>query len=267
MRWLPSRQVALTVLLVLLVAVAGCSGGNGPATTEDGSDDETDDVTDTEADESTMTDGGSTTTAPEGGTTPGEEMTPGEGTTPGEMASGYEWTEGESYTYVASSQQGDSTYTWTVTDVSDGEVTVELAVESPQSDGQQTSTLTGPQGDIFGGETQNLQALTFVFLQLPSQLTEGRSLEVGNSWTISSDELETGTSGGQTATPQEITVEVTGTSQIAGTQCYNIEASSPQQDGAIQSCVKADWPFALTFSATGGQMSGGSIELTDYERP
>jgi len=257
MRWLPSRQVALTVLLVLLVAVAGCSGGNGPATTEDGSDDSDATDTEAEADESTMTDGGSTTTS-------GSEMTPGEEMTPGSMGAAYEWTEGESYTFESGGQQS-GTFTWEVTDVSNGEVTVELTTMSGGE--ERSSTFTGPQGDIFSGDSQNLQALTFTILQVPTQLAEGRSLQVGNSWTLSSSELDMG-SGQQTATPQEITVEVTGTSQVAGTQCHNIEASSDAQDQTLNACVKEGWPFALSFSTSGGDGSmSGSIELTDYNRP
>jgi len=259
MRWLPSRQVALTVLMVLLVAVAGCSGGNGPADAGD------DAENDTDADEAD-TDTSAPTTASESTTSmPENEMSPGGGT--GMSAFTYQWTEGESYTFESGSQQsGSSTFSWTVTDVSDGEVTAELVAQSSGSE-EQTSTFTGPQGAIFSGDSQNFQAITFVIMQLPQQLVAGRSLSVGNSWTISSDEISMG-SGSTPTTPQQITIEVTGTSQIAGTQCYDIEATSDSSDQALNACVKQGWPFALTLSTSGGESTmTGTIEMTSYQRP
>lgn len=261
MRWLPSRQVALTILLVVLVAVAGCSGGNGPAD-DNGSNDNGSNTTqapDTDTSAPTTSSGGAATT---------EQMTSGDGSGSGTGAAAftYQWTEGESYTYQSASGDSQSTFGWTVTDVSDDEVTVELLTNSSGSE-KRTSTFSGPQGAIFSGDSQNFQTITFVIMQLPQQLVEGHSLSVGNSWTMSSTEISMG-SGSQTATPQQITVEVTGKSRIAGTQCYDIEATSSQDDTKLHSCVKKGWPFALSFSTSGGDSSmGGSIELTDYQRP
>jgi len=260
MRLVPSRQVALTALLIVMVAVAGCSGGNGPADTDT---DATDTATDAPTD--TAPSGDATTTAPSG------DGTSGTATPSGEMeasALSYQWTEGESYTYEASSEQsGTSTITWTVTDVSDGQVSVNItAAASGQT---RSSTFSGPQGSIFSGDSENLQALTFVIMQVPQQLVAGRTLEVGNSWTLSSEDLSVGAGSTNTATPQTVRVEVTGTSQVAGTQCYDIEATSDAQESTLDACVKEGWPFALSFSTSGGGDStmSGTIELTEYERP
>ena len=259
MRWLPSRQVTLTALLVLVVAVAGCSGGTGPA---DAGDENDTDATATDVETTAAPD---TTAAQSGGGGTGETETTTD--TAGASSFAYQWTEGESYTYEATSEQGGTTtISWTVTDVSDGQVTANIT--SMRSGRTQSSTFTGPQGAVFSGESENLQALTFVVMQLPQQIVAGHSLQVGNSWTLSSDELAVGDGSAQTATPQEITVRVTGTSEVAGTQCFDIEASSSAQDSTLDACVKEGWPFALTFSTSGGETAmGGSVEMTEFERP
>jgi hypothetical protein len=241
-----------------MVAVAGCSGGNGPSETET-------DATATDTDAPADTDAPPETTVQDGGTDPGTATQSDE--TSGSSLS-YQWTEGESYTYEASSEQsGTSTYSWTVTDVSDGQVTVNIT--SAASGQTRSSTFSGPQGAIFSGDSQNLQALTFVIVQVPQQLVAGRTLEVGNSWTLSSEELSVGAGSTNTATPQTVRVEVTGTSQVAGTQCYDVEASSDAQDSTLNACVKQGWPFALSLSSTGGgeNTMTGTLELTGYERP
>jgi hypothetical protein len=221
---------------------------NGPAETDDGSNETTADTTVPEA-----------TTAGESMTTEGGDAGTVQGLT-------YDWTEGESYTFESMSAQDEtSTISWTVTDVSDGEVTAEIVSSSPQREENRTSTFTGPQGAIVSGDSQSLQAITFVVLPGPQQLVEGRDLTVGNSWTVSSDEL--GGSGGQTATPQEITVEVTGISEVAGTECFDIEATSDANEQTLNACVKEDWPYALSFSTSDGSSAGDNIELIDYERP
>lgn len=258
MRWIPSRQVALTALLIVTVAVAGCSGLNSPA---DSGDDSATSATD--APETTPTDEPMTTAQDDGTSTSGS--TSADATA---SAFTYQWTEGESYTYEASSQQsGTSTYTWRVVDVSDGEVTANITAAA--SGQERTSTFTGPQGAIFSGDSQNFQALTFLIMQLPQQVVAGHNLQPGNSWTLSSEELSMGAGSTQTATPQSIQVDVTGTSQVAGTQCYNIEATSSADDSTLNACVKEGWPFALSLSTTGGGENtiSTSLELTEYERP
>ncbi|WP_424019463.1 hypothetical protein ACOZ4N_08320 [Halorientalis pallida] len=249
-----NRQVIVAILLAATMVLAGCSGGGGPATTE-------------APDESTDTNG----TASAEMTASGEAEASGEADIP---AVDYQWQEGESYTYESEAAQGStSEYSWTVTDVSDGQVTADL---SSSFGGQtQTSTLTGPQGDIFSGSSQNPQAFTFVLMQVPQLFVQGRELSPGNSWTVSSSEFETG--GLQTQQQsREIDVSVTGTSQVSGTQCYTFEATTENQ--TFSGCVKEGWPFALsatfelqTRTTTGGETQTStqtsSFVLVDYNRP
>ncbi|RXK49505.1 hypothetical protein [Halorientalis pallida] len=251
-----NRQVVVAILLAVTMVLSGCSGGGGPATTAAPDDEPTDDEP-TDAPE--MTAGAETTASVEG-----EADIP---------VVNYQWQEGESYTYESEAAQGsNSEYSWTVTDVSDGQVTAELT--SSFGGQTQTSTLTGPQGDIFNSSSQNAQAFTFVLMQIPQLLVQGQELSEGNSWTVSSSEFETG--GLQQQTPRQIDVRVTGTSQVSGTQCHDIEATGGNQ--TISGCVNEDWPFALsgTFELQTRTTGDGGTETTtrtssfvlvDYDRP
>lgn len=255
MRWLPRRRLVLTGLLVVLVAMAGCSGGNGTGDAET-----TADTTAAEtADEADTTPAENTATATAGsGSTDGTD-----GTSPSSYS--YEWTEGESYTFESVADDGTvATYEWTVTDVSDGNVTAELVISS--GDQEQRTTYTGPQGAIFSGTERNRYAFIFAFMQVPPRLTTGQSLSTGNSWTLSSEAFTTGDS--TTEGSQEVTVDVTGTSTVAGQECYDTSASATGSNETLDACVKQDWPFALSLSISGEESGvSGSIEMTDYERP
>ncbi|SEN93758.1 hypothetical protein SAMN05216388_1006103 [Halorientalis persicus] len=246
-----NRQVIVAILLAATMVLAGCSGGGGPATTEAPDDESTD---------ANTTTGGEMTASVEGETS-------AEGDIP---AVDYQWQEGESYTYESEASQGStSEYSWTVSDVSDGQVTAELS--SGFGSQTQTSTLTGPQGDVFSGSSDNLQAFTFVLMQIPQLVVQGQELSPGNTWTVSSSEFESSGLQGQSQ-PRDIDVSVTGTSQVAGTQCYNVEATGGNQ--TISGCVKEGWPFALsatfelqTQTTTGGETQTSSYVLVDYNRP
>lgn len=233
-----NRQVIIAILLAATMVLAGCSGGGPTTETPDGSTD----------------DGGANADV---------------------SASAYVWQEGESYTYEGSASGGTSSqYSWDVTDVSDEDVTVKLT--SAFGGRSQTSNLTGPQGDIFNGSEQTPpQSLTFILLQIPNVLVQDHTLQSGNSWTVSSGDLEMSGMEDQ-GRSEQIDVSVTGTSQVAGTECYNMEASSPNQ--TVSSCIKEGWPFALsmTMELETRMSSGGETEtrtqttsytLVEYDRP
>jgi hypothetical protein len=150
-----------------------------------------------------------------------------------------------------------------VTDVSDGNVTAELVISS--GDQEQRTTYTGPQGAIFSGNERNRYAFIFAFMQVPPRLTTGQSLSTGNSWTLSSEAF---TSGDASSSAQEVTVDVTGTSTVAGTECYDVTASAANSNETLDACVARGWPFALSLSISGEESGvSGTIELTDAERP
>lgn len=240
-----NRQVLVAVLLAATMVLAGCSGGGGPTPTETTADEPTETAESTESDD---TDSNA-----------------------GVPSLDYEWTEGESYTYESEAAQGGSSqFTWTVTDVSDGQVTVEVV--SSAAGESTTSTVTGPQGSVFSelNETQLFTVLPFVAGQVPQLLAEGQSLSTGESWTVTSGDLQF-TDQGQTS-DDEVTVSVTDTAQIAGNQCANIELEA--EDRPFSGCVKEDWPFALSVSFTTQTQVGGSqstqsttYTMTDYTRP
>ncbi|WP_299264815.1 hypothetical protein [Halorientalis sp.] len=226
------RQVIIAVLLAATMVLAGCSGGGGPTPTDGGTDSSTD--ADAEA---------------------------------GVSADSYQWAEGESYTYESDASQGSSSrYTWVVTDVNDGAVTAELT--SSFGSQSQTVNITGPQGDVFNGTDQNPpQSFTFVLLQIPQALIQGETLEPGNSWTVSSDEFQVSGAEPQEQSQeqsQEVNVSVTGTSQIQGTQCYDVEVSTANE--TFSACVREDWPFALEMTFT-LQSQTTTYTLVDFDRP
>ncbi|AQL41697.1 hypothetical protein BV210_02745 [Halorientalis sp. IM1011] len=240
-----NRRVLVAVLLAATMVLAGCSGGGGPTPTE------------TTADEPTET-----VESTDGGETDSEAGVP---------SLDYQWTEGESYTYESEAVQGGSSqFTWTVTDVSDGAVTVEVV--SRAAGEATTSTFTGPQGNVFRelNETQLFTVLPFVAGQVPQLLADGQSLDPGESWTVTSSDLQF--TDREEATEDQITVTVNDTAQIAGSQCANIELES--DDRPFSGCVKEDWPFALSVSFTTQAQVGGSqstqtatYTMTDYTRP
>ncbi len=246
-----NRRVIVAVLLATTMVLAGCSGGGGPTATETPTDESTDEPTDE------PTDG-----------TPGEnaesEVTREAGVEA--VSLDYDWQEGESYTYESEAAQGAaSQYSWDVTDVGSAEVTA--ALTSSFGTQSQTSSITGPQRNIFGGDSENPpQALTFRVLQIPKLLVQDHTLESGNSWTVSSSDLQVGGSGGQDT--QQAEVSVTGTSQVQGEQCYDIEATT--QNESVSGCVKEEWPFALSMTITAelqGQTQTNTYTLVEYDRP
>jgi len=176
-------------------------------------------------------------------------------------ASGYTFVAGESYTYAADSGDSGSSVTFAVESVEDGDVTVNISAGSGQA-----TTVTAPQEQVFNQsrEASMTGAVFVTFLRLPVLAADGQTLEEGNSWTVGSDQLSMGQSGDAT----EVTVEVTGTDTVAGQECYTTELSAQSQSGTIESCVRADWPFALAVSNSGGS---GDVELDisvdEFERP
>ncbi|MFB6143145.1 MAG: hypothetical protein ABEJ30_07365 [Halorientalis sp.] len=223
-----NRQVLGAVLMGLLLATAGCSGLTGGGEPGAGT--------------GTPTDGGNS----------------GPG---GEVTAAYTFSEGESYTYVSETQQGSSSITWTVESVSDGQVTVNI---STQRGG---TTVTASQANIFNrSRQQSMSAAVFVtFLRLPVLAASGHTLEEGNSWTVSGSDLNM---GGQSSQMQDISVEITGTDTVAGTECYTAELSSAASNTTMEACLRADWPFALSVGTAGG--SGTSqldISVDQFERP
>ncbi len=230
----------MALLLAATVVLAGCSGGGNTSPTDASTD----------------------------GPTPTEDGTPDasvEGDADAEASipsTNYQWTEGESYSYETESARGDnSEYTWTVTDVSDGEVTVEI--ESQFGTTSDTTTVTGPQGNFFDGTLES-QGAVFLFLHLPQILIDGQELTAGNEWTLTAEDFNATDVAGS----EPIEVRVTGTDTVAGQECHTFEAS----DGTstFQGCVKEDWPFALGFNASGSgdaQFSLGKTTLTDFNRP
>jgi hypothetical protein len=262
-----SRQAFGVVLVALLVVTAGCSGLGGTNQADSGDDsdeeeaeqaDEEDDSSDESADDGGDAGGDETTTASDGGMTVTSPDTGMETPGMGEFGN-YEFSEGESYTYATSGGSFDAEYTWEVTDVSGEQVTVE--VTASQSGQTSTTTLEGTQDTIIRQAGNDMAAVFFLSLRAGNLVAEDRSLTVGNSWTVSVDEVPTTNAQWETST-----VEVTGTDSYNGIQCSVVEIT-PDTGTPATFCINGNYPFALSFSSEGGD-DGMSItlELTDASR-
>jgi hypothetical protein len=228
MRISGNRRLLAVVGMSLLLVLAGCSGGgNGTASP------------------SSNGDAGSPAANGNGGGTNGDASAMG--------SLSYDWTEGESYTYGLAGQSGLS-YEWSVQSVSDGEVTAEIV--STFGEQSQTETISGPQGELLSSNNQTANIGTFIALRAPQAIAASNTLEVGNSWTYSTADYDFADSGGSTPITGEI--EITGTDEVAGNQCYVMSITTSANDQTLNACVADGWPFALSFEV---QMQGQTSEI------
>lgn len=264
-RWL---RAATAAAVALLVVTAGCSGlpvgGTGTEAPSDGADTGSDGA-------DTGTDRADAPGTTAGGETNGERPSGTEGdagvtTTAGVGASGdFAFSEGDSYRYSAALTNTTSRLdvVWEVTDVSGEELTAEVGLVWNETF-RPTQTLTGTPAEIFEGisaDSENVAPVVFLSLRVGPEIAAGHSLEVGNTWTVTPDEIPGGIRG--TATPEsgEAEVEVTGTASYAGVECTNLQVTA---DGSSPTtyCVNPDYPFALASDTEGVEGSDVVFEGT-----
>lgn len=246
---LRTRTVGGTVLLALLLVLAGCSGGganNDPAGTD------TVTVTETPV---------ATTDTVTGGDETGGDGTDGEPAVDEEWSTVFLFNESEAYGYLANYSDTTTRMSWVVTAAPDGrpllddEITVNVTV------GPYSNTSTGIQSSIFTETiTEGSVGSEFRYVRIPVLIAYGRDLTVGNSWTVQGDDVTVG--DGFAVSWDEARAEVTGTATVAGETCYTMELRITGNETGPTSCVKYDWPFALAVDT-----SDQDYRLADFQRP
>lgn len=231
------RNTFAVVVVSLLVALAGCSGG-GPAA-DDGPGDETETATDVE-----NRDGGGDEGDQDGGDAGGSETS--EGWEP------FQFDQPGTYTYdVFLEGEGEGRVVWDVTSVSDDQFTVKVNYDV--GDTQFESEVTGSRETIHQqlmmSPAGSLMVLTVIS---PATWYDGRELEVGNGWSYQTNE---GTGS----------FEITGTKTIGGVSCFTSEMTV---NGTImhEGCFSPDHglaPHSAFYDEDGSlQME---LELVSYE--
>lgn len=158
----------------------------------------------------------------------------------------YQFSAGEGYTYELSSGQDEISLA--VTEVAGSQLTVR--VSGPQSDGR---VIEGTSEELFGQPRDGNDTIALVFFQAlraGNLLAEGRSLTVGNSWTVTPDDI------GRTTEQVEwetATAEVTGTDSHSGVLCANVRFTTDRQTGPTTYCLNPEYPFAIAISANTGE--------------
>lgn len=226
---LVNQRVLITVVVAGLVLIGGCAsgGGSGNATSTNT------DVPTTESSDLTTT---ASRTTDDPGTTPDAATT-----------DQYTFSQGETYTYTIVNQ--DREFVWQVTDVSNGDITVEIRGDSV--DGETRSvTFNGTQTDAGNTLFTNTSKVFPLFGSLHNAvtITNSQSLEVGNSWTVTHDSLPR-LFGFDWETAS---AEVTGTGSHNGITYHNVTIT-PESEPHISATftVNQDYPFALSWSSSG----------------
>lgn len=177
---------------------------------------------------------------------------------------GYEFTEGESYTYAivvrGNGSSATSIVNWAATNVSGENVSVTIRSETVR--GNASMTLNGTDKTIFQTAANDPRSSFFTRLaRSPMLLTPGHDLSVGNSWTVPANEITLGSGGAATTS-----VTVTGSRTIAGVDCKTIEMTPQGTSQSTSACVNADYPFALSLTA-GNSQKTYNMTLLNATRP
>ena len=229
---LRTRTVGGTVVLALLLVLAGCSGGGAGGTPAD-----------------TAT----------GTPTATDDAAAGDGDGSGDRVElDYEFDDGEAYGYEARLSNKTVPIAWIVTGTSD---TSPEQVAVNASAGGYSTTAAAPQGEIFAdliGEDRVGEP--FLYVRTPVVLAAGQDLRVGESWEIDGDDVTVG--DGFSPDWDRATAEITGTATVAGETCYTMELQVSGNGTGPTSCLKADWPFALAVDAP-----DQDYQLAEFDRP
>lgn len=245
---LRTRTVGGTVVLALLLVLAGCSGGSAGGTPA---------ATDTATGTNTTADAAGTITAT---TTAESETDGGDDLARGPVERDYVFNDSEGYGYVVDLANGTTKMSWVVTSAAANpraytDVTVNVRFD------QFGTNTTAPQGGIFeevinGGSVGE----SFLHVRTPVVLAAGHNLTVGNSWTIEQGNVTVG--DGFEIGRERATAEITGTESVAGETCYTMELRMSDTETGPASCLKADWPFALAVDTP-----GRDYRLSEFDRP
>ncbi len=252
---LRTRTVGGTVLLALLLVLAGCSGGGADSTPAATS-------TATGTPTVTTTDAGTATTSGDEAASAGNGTDADDGNgSGGTVDRFYVFNDSEAYGYEANFGGEAAQMSWLVTSTADAspglyeDVTVNVSV------GQFTTSGTGSQAEIFGEViSDGSVGEPFLYVRTPVVLAAGHDLRVGNSWTVNGSEVVVG--DGFEVSWAEATVEITGTATVANETCYTMELRIPGNETGPSSCLRSDWPFALAVDT-----ANQDYRLVEFERP
>lgn len=240
------RTIGGTVVLAVLLILAGCSGGGA-----DGTPGAT--ATQTDSPAATVAD----TTADGGANGPGG----GDDASGSELGQQYVFESGEAYAYAVRLPNQTALMSWTVVATEDTDPGPSQEVAVNVSFGQYTANATTTQAGVFGTVISKESAGgPFLYVRTPAVLAEGHDLRVGNSWTVRGENVTVG--DGYGVDWERATAEITGTANVSGERCYRMRLRIPDQEHGPTSCVKPDWPFALAVD-TGPQ----DYRLAEFERP
>lgn len=185
-------------------------------------------------------------------------------TTEATTSNTYIFSEGETYTYTVPDQS--LKFVWKVTSVSGEEVTIEYTASN--DDTTQSITLTGVQTEERNtafDQAAEKKVLFFPSLRSGVAITQGHTLETGNTWSITDEALvRTFESEWNRAT-----VEVTDTDSYAGVSGHNVTVTASESESTrVTFCINKEYPFALALSSDGssGYVDTGSLILESAEQ-
>ena len=254
-----NRRPVLAVVLVALVGLAGCAGGDIPSASPA---DDLGGLTDSSGD-SSADDTGADERATEDAVAAQWER--------------FSFEEGEFYRYRVNDVGNDETaaLTWDVVSVDGSEVTAEITLDD--SNRTYTRRVTGENATILwdlrnvdyesGDAEAAIKTASYLSVGPFNAMTayyESRELEVGNSWRLSGSE-ETG----------YMTANVEGRNQYAGLDCYETAIRVPDTEEwangdayEFESCIAPDASLALYtayYDGETGEMTA-EIVLEEYRR-
>jgi len=244
---LRTRTVGGTVVLALLLVLAGCSGGGADGTPA---------ATDVTGTETTATENETVAATDTATTDDGNGSDDGDGNGAG-VERYYEFDDGEAYGYEALLPNGTVPMTWIVTGTSDTDPEL-VAVNV--SFGQYSTTGTTTQRQIFAELiSDGSVGESFRDVRSPVVLAAGQDLRVGNSWTIDGDAT---VGDGFEIDWEQATANITRTESVAGETCYRMEIRISGNETGPASCLKEGWPFAL--AVDGPEQD---YRLAEFDRP
>lgn len=240
-------RIGGTVLLALVLVLAGCSGGSVDGTP-------TGNAT---AAGATTTTGATTAGATDTGTATRVDGSGGDDTETVDRQ--YVFDDGEAYGYVVDTENGTTRMSWRVTSTGDATPGPSEDVTVSVGFGRFGTNATAPQADIFAEVISNGSVgEPFLYVRTPVVLAAGHDLRVGNSWPV--EDVTVG--DGFDIDRSEARAEVTGMATVAGEPCYTMALRVPGDETGPTSCLKEDWPFALAVDTP-----DGDYRLVAFDRP
>lgn len=169
----------------------------------------------------------------------------------------YTFSVGESYTYDVVFGDSESTETFTVTDVSGDQITVERVTEA--DGGRQTETYTASQTGIYDTLQDERRISYFPVARSALFYKYEGDLTAGNEFTVA-------TPGSSTDWDSE-TVTVEGETTVNGITCTKFEAVPDGDYRTLVGCIADGYPFIISFELVRNGSTAFGMTLVDQNRP